>query len=270
MRHLSETEKATYERDGVVLVKASIDQAQVGEVLQVLENYLTEHPADVRGGLDRRLFPHDVGFRRLLNRLPLARLAAEATDSKQVRIYFEQIFIKDANTPAVFPWHQDAPYWPIAGTQIASTWLALSRSTVEGSALEFVRGSHRWGKTYRPVAGDNTREGMNKLWEGFGDLAFSIPDTTVQFEEYPDDYDVVGFPVEPGDALLFDYRILHRSRGNATDTKRVAVSWRWLGDDAVWQYQRGHDPITNPSHTSLVNGERIDDDDAFPVAYTAP
>ena len=81
---------------------------------------------------------------------------------------------------------------------------------------------------------------------------------------------MIGFSVEPGDALLFDYRVLHGSRGNGTDTKRVAVSWRWLGDDAVWAHQRGHDPIVGPAHTSMVNGERISDDQAFPVAFTAP
>ena len=53
---------------------------------------------------------------------------------------------------------------------------------------------------------------------------------------------MVGFDVEPGDALLFDYRILHRSRGNASPRRRVAVSWRWLGDDATWAPEVGTDP----------------------------
>lgn len=81
-------------------------------------------------------------------------------------------------------------------------------------------------------------------------------------------YQPVGFAVEPGDALLFDYRILHRSRGNGSDIRRVAVSWRWLGDDATWEWVRGADPIVSPEHHMVAQGAKIDDDNVFPVVYS--
>lgn len=271
MRDLTATEKAAFERDGVVHVRAAVDQHWVERMLAAVDRVLAT-PADVPGpprggGMDRHLYPDDADFRDFVFETPLARLAAQATDSEQVRIYFDQIFVKEAGADSEFRWHQDHPYWPIGGTQVASTWVALTPSTVEGSALEFVRGSNTWGRTYRPVAGDGDRDTMNGIWDGFGDHAHSISDEIIAFEDHPDRYDVVGFAVEPGDALLFDYRILHRSRGNSSAQRRVAVSWRWLGDDATWDWVRGNDPVIGPDQTALTPGDLITDDAVFPVVY---
>ena len=271
MRDLTDDEQADFDRDGVVHLRAAVDVSWVERMAAAVDRILATPlptPGPPRGGgMDRHLYRDDPEFAEFVSGTPLARLAAQATGSEQVRIYFDQIFVKEAGTDSEFRWHQDHPYWPIGGDQVVSTWVALTRSTVEGSALEFVRGSHRWGRTFRPVAGDADRDQMNAIWDGFGDHAHSIPDEIIAFEDHPDRYDVVGFAVEPGDALLFDYRILHRSRGNTTNRRRVAISWRWLGDDATWQWVRGADPVIGPDDTHLRPGELVTDDDTFPVAY---
>ncbi len=274
MRDLTAEEKATFERAGVVHVKGAVDadtvQAMMAAVERLISSPIPGMENAPRGtGMDRHLFPDHPDFNELLYQTDLAKLAAQATGSETIRAYFEQIFIKAANSPGVFSWHQDHPYWPIGGSQVVSTWVALTPATVEGSALEFVKGSNKWGKTYQPVAGETTdRDLMNTLWDGFGDLAVSYPDVIIPFEDHPDRFDVVGFAVEPGDALLFDYRILHRSRGNASNTRRVAVSWRWLGDDATWEWVRGADPIVSSDHHTVAQGAKIDDDAVFPVVYS--
>ncbi len=275
MRELTADEKATFDRDGVVLIKGAVETEMVCRMLAAVDR-LIETPIpgmeDVKRGtgMDRHLFADHDDFREFVFGTPLARLAAQATDSQAVRIYFDQIFVKEANAPGVFSWHQDHPYWPIGGTQVVSTWVALTPATVEASALEFVKGSNTWGKTYQPVTGEVTdRELMNTLWDGFGDLAVSYPDVIIPFEDHPDRFEIIGYAVEPGDALLFDYRILHRSRGNASDARRVAVSWRWLGDDATWEWVRGADPIVSPEHHSVAQGAKIDDDTVFPVVYSS-
>ena len=37
--------------------------------------------------------------------------------------------------------------------------------------------------------------------------------------------------MEPGDAVLFDYRTVHGARANMSKLRRRAFSMRWLGDD---------------------------------------
>ena len=50
-------------------------------------------------------------------------------------------------------WHTDQPYWPIIGPVI-TTWIALDYVDDENGALEFIPGSHRWGKKYHPFLTD--------------------------------------------------------------------------------------------------------------------
>jgi hypothetical protein len=273
MRTLSPQEKATFDSDGVVLIKQAIEPHWVPRIIDAVDAALA---VEVEGipeaarqfGLTQNLHPTNPEFNTFLHELGLAQLAAEATDSQTIRAYFDQVFMKAGEAgQKVFDWHQDAPYWPIAGDTVVSTWLALTANTVESSALEFVKGSHRMDTVYRPVAGDGSRETMNNLWDGFGDMAHAIPDTVFAFEDEPDHYEIVSYPVEPGDVLLFDYRILHRSRGNNSPNRRIAVSWRWLGDRARWAWERGKDPIINQSHTFLSPGDLITDDETFPIVF---
>jgi ectoine hydroxylase-related dioxygenase (phytanoyl-CoA dioxygenase family) len=275
-RSLSAQELQTFQRDGVVLVREAVTDDWVTRILAAVDRVVAAPPLDGRdgavrgGGMDRHLFPHDKEFQSFVFETGLAGLVADATGSQQVRIYFDQIFVKEERTDRVFPWHQDHPFWPIRGSQVCSTWLALTHATVESSALEFVKGSHLWGRTYRPHLGPGvTFEDMNNIWPHFGDLASTYVDEIEPFEEHPDRYDVVGFEVHPGDALLFDYRIVHRSRGNSSGNRRVAVSWRWLGDDATWAPVLGADPVIGPEDTFLEAGQRITDDVTFPVAFQA-
>ena len=57
---------------------------------------------------------------------------------------------REPGTREKFTWHQDQPYWDVDGTHVCSTWLALTAADAKSSALEFVRGSHQWGCTFRP------------------------------------------------------------------------------------------------------------------------
>lgn len=267
LRQLTDAQLHAFATDGVVKIPGALAPDVAAEVLAAVDARLAG--GNDLGGMDRRMWATDPAFRRFAFDTDLAGYAAQAMASAAVRIYFDQIFVKPADTPEkYFHWHQDHPFWAVTGDQICSTWVALTSASVASSALEFVRGSHRSGITYRPYFSPNdTAESMNKVWPGFGDYVMSFPEQIVPFEDHPDRYEIIGFDVEPGDALLFDYRLVHRSRGNPSGHRRVAVSWRWLGDDSTWHPVPGADPIVNQDHTWLAPGQRIADDDVFPVVH---
>ncbi len=262
MNTLTPDQRSAYARDGVVHLRGAVDPQWIEPMIAGVDR-VTDPTKPY--GLTQRMYAADQDFRRFAFEAGLAQLVGDATNSGAIRIYFDQVFVKEAGTDSEFAWHQDHPYWPIGGTQVASTWLALTAATAETSALEFIKGSHLWGKTYRPTG---SRSELNALWDGFGDMAHALTDTVIDFENHPSEYDIVGYSVEPGDVLLFDYRILHRSRGNPSTNRRVAVSWRWLGDDATWQWERGKDPLIDQSMTRLRPGEPISDDETFPVVWS--
>ena len=189
-RQLTAAERDAFSRDGVVHIRGAVDPALAQRMLGAVDRWIAGSSEGApRGlGMDRRVYAHDDEFRSFVFESGLAAIAGDALDSEQVRIYFDQIFVKGAETARVFPWHQDHPYWPIRGTQVCSTWVALTAATVEASALEFVAGSHRSGTTYRPVFGDGSAsvEDLNRIWDGLGDYVMSFEDEILPFEDEPE------------------------------------------------------------------------------------
>ena len=125
------------------------------------------------------------------------------------------------------------------------------------SSLEFVRGSHRWGKFFAPVA-FGTNAGWTADFRGE-----ECPD----IEAARDRFDIVGFDVDPGDALVFSAWTLHGAPGNASGRRRVALSTRWLGDDARWAPRPGCDPTVKQADVCVAPGTYPADDDCFPEAW---
>ncbi len=279
---LTNEQVKTFERDGVVCIRSAVGPELIERMVDAVADVIAK-PSRFGGNItqpgqpgmffqDRHLFPTDPTFRAFLDETPLARFAAQATSSNNIRAFYDHIFVKDPGTQENFVWHQDRPYWPVDGTQICSTWLALTAADAESSALEFVAGSHRWDRTFRPefpaLEGRDPEEVEAALWRGVADHIRSFDDVCPAFEDHPDEYDVISFAVEPGDALLFDYRTVHRSGPNAGANRRSAISWRWLGDDAYWAPKPGADPIVKPEDTFLDPGQLITDDAVFPLVHS--
>lgn len=280
---LTDDQIEAYRRDGVVHLPGAVAPDLVEEMVAAVERVMaapsrfggtiTEPGQPGRFFQDRHLFPTDETFRRFLHATPLAAMAAEATGSATVRAFYDHVFVKDPGTRENFVWHQDRPYWAVDGTQVCSTWVALTAADARSSALEFVAGSHAWGRTFRPefpaLEGRDPDEVEAHLWDGVADHIRSFDDVCPDFEAEPDRYEILSFPVEPGDALLFDFRTVHRSGPNQGTARRSAISWRWLGDDAFWAPKPGADPIVRPEDTVLEPGDRITDDEVFPVVHPA-
>jgi ectoine hydroxylase-related dioxygenase (phytanoyl-CoA dioxygenase family) len=178
------------------------------------------------------------------------------------RIYFDHVFVKEPATAEEFFWHQDLPYWPFKGTQICSIWLALTDVDLESSGLEFVRGSHTWNKWFKPVIPGGKDSELGK-WIGH-----SAEDEMPDFNAVRDGYDFLSFDTRAGDALIFNTSIIHTSHGNRSrERRRLALSTRWLGDDARWDPRPGTDPIVTQDQVALAPGALAADDTAFPLVW---
>lgn len=273
-RELTEQEIGRFAEDGVVKVDRAVANDWIGKLLAVADQQLSNPSQWVndvnRGASEDRLFTDRYLWRsndvihQFIRESGSARLAAQAMNSQSARFYFDHLLIKKIKTKAPTPWHQDAPYWPFSGKQIASIWLALTPVTVSGSSLEFIRGSHRDNVYYLPAVfggADNTAGQWASAQTGV-----PVPDIEAQ----RDAYDIVGFDLEPGDALIFSAWMLHGAPGNQSMTQdRVALSTRWLGDDVLWDPREGVDPTVNVEHVALRPGAPVRDNAFFPELYRA-
>ena len=273
-RKLSKEEVVSFRTNGVVKVSGAVDPSWIPELLTVADVQLTKPSKwvnDVNAGAsenrlftDRYLWRHNDVIHRFVHDSGCARLAAQAMGSNSARFYFDHLLIKKVNTPTITPWHQDAPYWPFRGKQIASIWLALTPVTVEGSGMEFVRGSHLDDVYYLPevFGGAENKSGQ---WAN-EQQGVAVPDIEANREEY----DIVSFDMAPGDALIFSAWILHGARGNSSSTQdRVALSTRWLGDDVLWDPREGVDPTVDPAQVLVDPGTPPRDNSFFPEIFSA-
>jgi ectoine hydroxylase-related dioxygenase (phytanoyl-CoA dioxygenase family) len=145
--------------------------------------------------------------------------------SSGVWYYSDEFFIKNSGGAKRTPWHQDTPYFPVAGTQLASVWISLDRLRAD-ECLEFVRGSH-----------------VATMYDGFdprnpGDPSASyyeqglpkLPDIEANRGAFP----IVSWAIEPGDILISSPSIIHGGGPTRVDGRRRALAIRMFGDDVVF------------------------------------
>lgn len=272
-RQLSDIEMKAFGDDGVALVKDAVDSAWVNRLLAMVDDQManpSKWANDANPGrstdrlfTDRYMWRENSTINAFIRDSGVAALAGQAMNSSTARFYFDHLLVKEPRTGTPTPWHQDVPYWPFKGSQICSVWLALTPATVAGSAMEFVRGSHLDRRVYMPEV-FGAREDHPSAWaeQAQGE---PVPDIEAQ----RDAFDIIGFDVEPGDAVVFSAWLLHGAQGNSSgDSRRAALSTRWLGDDAIWYPHPGADPTVGAGDVSVAAGEYPGDDRVFPCLWT--
>lgn len=194
-----------------------------------------------------------AGYRALVADSPMPAVAAQLMGSKTARIFHDHVLVKEPGSSVVTPWHQDRPYYLVRASQTVSFWVPLDPVPRERT-IEYVAGSHRWGFDYRPKRFDGT-----DLYDG--DLSESMPD----IDANRDRFTILGWAVEPGDAVAFDFGVIHGAPANASPTRRRVTSIRWVGDDATFATRPGK---TSPAYPELnyQDGDRFDGTE-FPILY---
>ena len=78
----------------------------------------------------------------------------------------------------------------------------------------------------------------------------------------------MSWTMQPGDAILFDYRTVHGAPANQGPHRRRAFSMRWVGDDARYVERPGRTSPPYPGH-DMQAGQRLRED-WFPVLWPRP
>jgi len=185
-----------------------------------------------------------------------AEIGAALMESNHSQLFHEHVLVKEAQTGIPTPWHQDMPYYCVDGPKTVSLWLPLD-DVPRDRTLEFIAGSHLWGKYYRPQRFNgqplNETDGLEEL-----------PDINAN----RDDYDIIGWELAPGDAVAFDYRTVHGAPANNSPSEgRRAFSLRLVGDEI--RYSRRENLVTSPpfEQITLKHNEPLVAEE-FPVLYS--
>lgn len=234
---------ADYERDGAAVIRGAIGSDWIGRMQDAVDRVIAEPgsaaveytPSGKSGRFigDFFVWMRDADFAALAIDSPLPMLAAQIMGASEVRLFYDQLLVKEPQTGERTPWHQDLPYWPLRGGDILSMWVALDTVTQATGAVRYAAGSHRSGALYAPTAFGKD-SGFGALYARMGLPAF--PEDTVVER----DYEMLSWDVDPGDVIIHHPLVFHSAGGNAsTDTRRRAVSIRYMGNDALFDCRPG-------------------------------
>jgi phytanoyl-CoA hydroxylase len=224
-------DRVAFERDGYVRLPAFADQATCDAMLDRVVALTRQHAegqgrvglvlpeANLAASASAALQPEDLVSKVFLlhrdevfgafARDPrVTDLVAELV-APQLDCFLSQFIFKNPGAWGQ-PWHQDGYYFPFEPARpIVGVWLAVTEATLGNGCLHVLPGSHR-----EPVH------------EHVPDRR---PNANIGYVEIVD-HDMSGaVPVlmEPGDLLLFDSHLMHRSTDNTTDGIRAAMVYHY-------------------------------------------
>ena len=181
--------------------------------------------------------PH---YRRFIFDSPLAETAGRLMRSTTARLYHDHMLTKEPATRQPTPWHQDQPYYNVDGTQNVSFW-------IPGRPREpRIDPGVRRGLAPRALAHAALVHGLPRR-NGFPRALSPICRTSKSGAE---DFPILGWELEPGDAVCFHMLTLHASRGVEANRRRRVFSVRFLGDDIVHAPRRWK---TSPEFPGLAD-----------------
>jgi ectoine hydroxylase-related dioxygenase (phytanoyl-CoA dioxygenase family) len=271
---ITEEAIAFYDRAGAICLRGFFGAEWVERLGHAIDR-LTERPgplAEIYGAAegkagfygDRFVWTFDPDFRAFALDSAAGAIMARLMRSSTARLYCDHVLVKEPGTMARTPWHHDLQAWPIEGWQIGSLWLALDEATVENGAVEYVAGSHRWGKRFRSDAFGRAGRGG----ETFAALAEEEYECCPDIDAERARHELLCWEMAPGDCVVFHALTVHGAPGNATERRRRALSTRWAGDDVRWIERKGRTAklIRDPG---LAPGDKLDGSELFPLVWSA-
>jgi ectoine hydroxylase-related dioxygenase (phytanoyl-CoA dioxygenase family) len=255
-----EVDRAAFQRDGVALLKGVLTPDEVETLRAGVERNLADlgplgmnatKPGEPGAFVeDFRNWHRIPEYEQVFRASALAPAAGALMGASSVRLFHDHLLVKEPGTLDRTPWHQDQPYYSIDGTQTVSYWIPLD-PVARPSTLEFVAGSHAEGKWYMP------RSFVKGTAMVFDEGALEeVPDVEADRDAWP----IVGWAMEPGDAVAFNMLTLHAAGG--ARNRRRAFSVRLIGDD-VRHAVRPHP--TSPSFPELDGALAHGDPFAHPL-----
>ncbi len=203
--NLPENKVKQYRERGFVAIQGIISKERAARYREAA----LELAARRRSSFDRKVFTQLVNAWRESEPLkeltldPNVASVAETLAGGPLRLWHDQVLIKNPKNSAPTEFHQDQPYWPHANSvRPISAWVALCDVPVERGCMTFIPGSQQ-----------RTGLAAQDLTDA-GSLMSLSPD--LRWEER------ITVPLKAGDCTFHHGRTAHMATPNFTDDPRVA------------------------------------------------
>ena len=246
---LSKIQIDRYHKDGFVVPDFKMPENIINKIEESHDRLLSNHPEFKN--YCPAILSYDESFLEFCSNEIILNYV-EQLIGPDFALWNSSFFAKPAHNGFETPWHQDGPYYFIDGIQNVSFWSPVD--PVTEASLRCVAGSHLWSKPVLP-----TRWLSEENFYPEADKYMEVPDPDAEGMKIKE------WNLEPGDAVAFNYGILHGARGNDTGSRRRAFSLRLLGDDCRYIERPGPTSPPFPNH-GMKPGDRLRED-WFPTIY---
>ncbi|KRR29616.1 phytanoyl-CoA dioxygenase family protein [Bradyrhizobium retamae] len=226
MLAMSSKEMSAYTLDGYVIRKDLLSSKEVALFRDSIRvpieaeikagTLLAKKDREGKTGLVKPLTKADAERYGFLGRDErLVHLAQDAV-GKPIYPYVDEISVKQPNIggDGGWDWHQDFAAFHANGLlapQLATIWLPLETATTDNGCMRVLKGSHKLGRlnhNYDLVANriEFKRVNQSHVEQKALDAAMKR-------------FEAVYIELEPGDAMVFDGNLIHRSGPNRSNTQ---------------------------------------------------
>ncbi|MBM3489124.1 MAG: phytanoyl-CoA dioxygenase family protein [Alphaproteobacteria bacterium] len=234
LQEIAEEQVRAFEQDGAVCLRGMFSADWLAALAEDIERDKAEPGPMVRRNtppgkpgeffVDFQLWRRWPNCRRFVFDSPAAAIAARMLSATEVVYYHDHLLVKEPGTEECTPWHHDQPYYPVDGWQVGSIWLPLD-PVDRATCVEYVAGSHRWGRWFRPRYFNRATSELAVSDDRFEDM----PDIDAERPRHR----FLAWDLAPGDCIFFHGLTVHGAPGNrSASRRRRAYATRWLGEDA--------------------------------------
>jgi ectoine hydroxylase-related dioxygenase (phytanoyl-CoA dioxygenase family) len=263
---ITRAQQDAFDRDGFVVVSNILAPVQLPRLHVCYERLF-------RGEFETGLIPDEVNWRMDRDDPSLTRQICNAWKAdralaavvlredigqacallgrwKGARLNQDNVFWKPPGARAI-GFHQDSAYqdWAVPG-EMLSCWIALDATRAEGGTVEYVRGSHRWGRGPKNV-------GFHAPDDPFADVRDAATAAGIDAPER------VAIEVEAGDGVFHHGWTWHGSDTNRADVPRRSLVAHCMPADSQF-----HPSNVNPVYGRYKRFGNTDMDESFfPVLW---
>lgn len=236
LRAVTQAERTAYQNDGAIVLRGLIPSSWIERMRGAVERALgapgaaAVEYAEGKGRFlgDFLVWMRDPDFADFARNSPLPEIAHALLQGESVRLFYDQLLVKEPDTKEETPWHQDLPYWPLRGDDILSLWVPFDSVTAASGAMRYVKGSHKPGILYAPTPFGKS-SGFAQILNATGLPPF--PPTA----SFLPNADILTCEMEPGDVIAHHPLVFHWSPGNLDPhRRRRALALRYVGENAVF------------------------------------
>ncbi len=215
---LSKTQKADFQRDGLVVLKQFFTKEEIDRIYSTAlqDHVLQSNAIDLNDQTGKKtklslwFQPGNDIYSVMLRSRRMVEAAGAVLDSESPVCHFHtKLMQKEPRVGGAWEWHQDYGYWYknqfMFPDQLVSIMTALSPATRENGCLQVIPGSHKIGRVNHGFAGEQIGADM------------------VMVDHCLKTMPLYYVELDPGDSLIFHSNLLHRSSANNSDHPRWSI-----------------------------------------------